>query len=235
MPDEDIARLLRHAGEAVLVGGQALAFWISYYRAPMRDAPGPVVTRDAGFLGDRDDAARLAKAIGGTVEYPRHMSILAGVVKKRLGAGAGYEVDVLRTLNGLAAEAVRKRAKTVTDESRGATYKVMAPVDCLVSRLENIRTIAAKRTDMDLWQARMAVHVARSQMEDLLAQDEEKQAIRAATQVFQAGTHPMGLHAFRRHAIDVLDAVPVGNFTSGDFVEQQCARSISRIRMLRAL
>lgn len=209
VPADDLERLLQHAGEAILVGGQALAFWIAYYRLPMKDAPGLVFT-DVEFLGSKEDAVRFSEAVG-------------------------YEVNVLRSLNGLSADAVRKRAKTITDDSLGARYRVMAPVDCLVSRLENLRTIAAKRTGIDIWQARMAVRVVRAQLQQLLKDGKEKDAIRAATEIIRAGTHPMGLGAFRKHGIDVLEAVPVDSFTARDFIGQQWTRSVSRIEQLRAL
>ena len=56
VPDDDLARLLQNAGDAVLVGGQALAFWISYYKAPMQDAPGPA--RPPGVRPVRPDDER---------------------------------------------------------------------------------------------------------------------------------------------------------------------------------
>lgn len=233
IPPAELDRLLQNAGDAVLVGGQALAFWIAYYGVPIGDSPGAVVSKDADFLGDREDARRFSLAIGGKVDYPRSMSILAGVVRKKISPTEAFEVDILRTLNGMDSAAVRKRAKEVSDPGRNARYFVMSPVDCLVSRLENLRTIAAKKTATGTWQARVAVRVARAHVEALLAAEQEKEAIRAATEILRAATHAMGLNAFKRHGIDVLESVPIDAYRSRNFVEQQWPRSVSRIRQLR--
>ena len=46
VPEEDLERLLASAGKAVLVGGQALAFWMNHYGIDASDAPEAVVTKD---------------------------------------------------------------------------------------------------------------------------------------------------------------------------------------------
>lgn len=233
VPPAELDRLLQHAGKAVLVGGQALAFWIAYYGVHIDDAADAVVSKDADFLGDRDDAQRFSIAIGGAVEFPRAMSILAGIVRKRVSPTEVFEVDILRTLNGLDPAAVRKHAREISDSGRNARYFVMSPVDCLVSRLENLRTIVSKQTATGAWQARVAVRVARAHTEALLAAGQEKEAVRTATEILRAATHAMGLNAFERHGIDVLEAVPINAYRSRNFVEQQWPRSVSRIRQLR--
>jgi len=233
VPPAELDRLLQHAGKAVLVGGQALAFWIAYYGVHIDDAADAVVSKDADFLGDRDDAQRFSIAIGGAVEFPGAMSILAGIVRKRVSPTEVFEVDILRTLNGLDPAAVRKHAREISDSGRNARYFVMSPVDCLVSRLENLRTIVSKQTATGAWQARVAVRVARAHTEALLAAGQEKEAVRTATEILRAATHAMGLNAFERHGIDVLEAVPIAAYRSRTFVEQQWPRSVSRIQQLR--
>jgi hypothetical protein len=235
IPSTELDRLLQTAGDAVLVGGQALAFWISYYGVPIDDAPDAIVSRDADFLGDREDAQRFSDAIGGTVEYPKTMSILAGVVRKKISLDEEFEVDVLRALNGLSPSSVHKHAKRISDPRRNARYFVMSPIDCLISRLENLRTIAEKQTSQGIWQARIAARVARSHLEGLLQNAQEKEAIRGAIEILRAATHAMGLNAFKKHGIDLLDAIPIERFMTKNFVEQQWARSTSRIRQIRAL
>lgn len=233
IPGAELDKLLRNAGGAVLVGARALAYWVAYYRVRIDGAAGTLSTHDVDFLGDRDDARRLALAVGGTVSFPENMSILAGVVSKTIRAGHQYEVDVLRTLNGLSPAAVRKRASKATENLTGTSYFVMSPVDCLVSRLENLRTIAAKRTADGIWQARMGVKVVRACIESLLVDAREKEAIRVATDVLRAATHAMGMNAFNRHGIEVLESVPIDAYRSRNFVEQQWVRSVSRIQQLR--
>jgi len=235
IPKADLDLLLASAGPAVLVGGQALAFWIAFYSVPMDDAPEAVVTKDADFLGSPEDAERLSAAVGGALETPKGITILAGIVKKRLSANKEYEVDVLLRLNGLSAEDVARRAKEIEVRESGVRYRVMSPLDCLVSRLENLRTIPEKRNDSGAWQARMAVRVAGSYLSELLDKDDEKTAIRAATDILNASLQAMGLNAFKTYGIDLLEAIPVERYRTKAFVTQQWERSVKRIREARRL
>ncbi|MGQ0509314.1 MAG: hypothetical protein ACT4P9_01765 [Betaproteobacteria bacterium] len=219
----------------MLVGGQALSFWIAYYGTELDDVPPGVITKDADFLGDQNDVRRLAAAINGVPEFPRNMSILSGVVRKSLSANEEYEVDVLRMIEGLSANSVRKQAWPISDELRKARYFVMSPLDCLVSRLENLRKIENKRTDMGIWQARAAVRVIRKYIENLLTDGEEKEAIRAATEVLRIATHSMGANAYRRYGIDVMETVPIERYKTEAFREQQWRRSVARVEQLRAI
>ena len=236
IPDEDIARLLQSAGKAVLIGGQALAFWMFHYGASPDDAPEAVVTKDADFLGSRDDVKRLANAVGGTAEYPKTISILSGIIKKSISPEEEYEVDVLRKVNGLSAEEIRRRALEMTRD--GARFLVMSPIDVLISRLENLRLIAAKQTPSGEWQTRTAVDMARAYIVDLLEKKADREAKHAATAILTAATHPMGINAHKRYGIDVLEALPIDKFDRSrfhSFLENEWPRQVRRIHFIREL
>jgi hypothetical protein len=234
IPQNEFARLLHSAGKAILVGGQALAFWIARYDVAWDDAPEAIVTKDADFLGRKDDVERMAAAVGGSIEYPKTMNILVGVIRKRISVEDEYEVDILWRLNGLSPEEIRRHAVQVSNQS-GARFFVMSPTDCLISRLENLRLIPAKQTPSGEWQARVAVRVARAYIEELLGKQDERDARRAATTILTAATHSMGINAFRKYGIDVLEAVPVAKFKHRGFFEQQWPQSLRRIEKVRGL
>lgn len=234
VPEEDLDRLLASAGNAILVGGQALAYWMNRYGIDASGSPEAVVTKDVDFLGGREDAERLAGTVGGVVEFPKTMSILSGVIRKELAGGKAYEVDLLRQVNGVTATDVRRGAEPVELES-GTRFLVMSPIECLTSRLENLRTIRDKQTPAGVWQARIAVKIARRYIEELIAKGAEKPAIRAATSILAAATHAMGLNAYRKHGIDPLDAVPIDQYTNRTFAESQWARSVARLEKVRAV
>jgi hypothetical protein len=111
---------------------------------------------------------------------------------------------------------------------------VVSPVDGLISRLENLRTIREKQTHVGVWQAR-ARPVTRCYVEDLLARNEEKAATRAATDILDASIQPIGLSAFRNYEIDALESIPVEDFQTKAFRERQWPRSVKRIKDLRTL
>jgi hypothetical protein len=83
------------------------------------------------------------------------------------------------------------------------------------------------------WQARLSILICRAYIGRLLAGGDEAEAIRAATKIMEvAGTAP-GLQAYHRFGLELLDAIPIDEFTSGAFKTQQYARTTNRIRMLR--
>jgi hypothetical protein len=232
VPREDFDRLLESAGAAVLVGGQALAFWMAHYGVNASDSPEAVVTKDVDFLGEKADVERLAAAVGGSVEFPKHMSILAGVVRKRIAPDKEYEVDILWRINGVTDTDIRRTAIEQVIGA-GAKYFVMSPIECLVTRVANLHKIEDKRTPAGIWQARKAVEVARRHIEDMLSKGAEREAIRAATRILATATHTMGINAFQKYDIDVLEAVPVSHYKSKAFVERQWTLSVGRVEKVR--
>jgi len=219
----------------VLVGGQALAFWVAWFGVELKDAPRAYISGDADFLGSREHVARLSAALGGKAIYPprRGMTALYGVVEKKTG-GATVGMDVLRKLAGLDAEGVRRRAIEMThpaDES--VRFRIMDPVDCLVSRLENLRRLSAKRDEVAAWQARLAIAVCRAYIKELLSLDAERKAIRVATAIFRLAGSAPGLQAHTKHGLDVLDAVPVNRFRNESFKREQARRAVAAILKVR--
>src|SRR3989304_522343 len=98
-----------------MVGGQALAFWLAYFKIDFSDGPRVYVSSDADFLGFLKHVGAFSRAIGGKAVYPpkRGMSALYGAAEKSAG-GRFVGVDVLHKVVGLDAGAVRKRAGEVT-------------------------------------------------------------------------------------------------------------------------
>ena len=232
----DLLKLLRVSGDAVLVGGQALAFWVFYFNLDLPDGPRPYVSTDADFLGFRSHVEAFSHAIGGRAEYPtrRQITALHGVVMKQTRSGEQIGVDVLHAVVGVGADEVREHALDVRHpQDPNVSFRVMSPIDCMVSRFENLRKLADKHSDVGVWQARISIAVCRAHLEKLLALEDERQAIRAATRLLEiAGTAP-GLQAFRKHDLNLLDGIPIARFKSRTFKEQQYKRTVARIKILR--
>lgn len=79
-----VLQLLSHIpSDLILVGGQALAFWVEHYSidaTPPADEDEAYVSLDADFLGKRDHVKILAGIIAGKASYPprKAMTILCG-------------------------------------------------------------------------------------------------------------------------------------------------------------
>ncbi|MBI3376611.1 MAG: hypothetical protein HY017_33260 [Betaproteobacteria bacterium] len=215
-----LAKLLGLARGAVLVGGQAVAFWASFLNVPVPPALGSYVTKDSDFLGDREDVARMASGMQGAALYPhqRALTALAGQVKIDLSEHRYLNIDVLHKIVGFDdSDAVRKRAEErFLGEVR---FRVMHPVDCLKSRLENLRKLAEKRNEAGAAQAELAVRVVRRYLETVLEEGNERLALRAAESVAKMAVEPAGALVFRSYGIDVLDAVPVKRISNKKFLD----------------
>lgn len=235
--DEDLLKLLRVSEDAILVGGQALAFWVAYFGVEIAPGPRPFISSDADFLGLARHVAKFAAAVGGRAEYPsrRRITALQGVVTKQTPGGTRISVDVLGSVVGLPADAVSRRAVAMRHHrDPSLSFKVMSPTDCLVSRFENLRQLEDKQNEIGIWQAGISIAVCRAYLETLIAMDDERAAIRAATKILEiAGTAP-GLQAFRRYGLEPLDGIPIGAFASRTFRNEQYARTTARVRGLRA-
>lgn len=234
--DHDLLKLLRVARDAVLIGGQALAFWMAYFKLPIPPGPRIYISHDADFLGFAEDVERLSNAIGGRAAYPSEHQITAleGVVIVKTETGEAIGVDVLRSVVGLKAEMIRQRAVELSNSTDPElTFKVMHPIDCMISRFENLRKIPEKQDSVGVWQAKLSIMVCRAYVEAILAAGDERQAIRAATRILEVAGAASGLQAFRKHGLELLDGIPIERFASAAFRGQQHARTAERIRKLR--
>lgn len=228
-----LAKLLGLAQDAVLVGGQAVAFWASFFNIPVPPALPPYVTKDTDFLGNRKDVARMASGMGGAALYPhrRGLTALAGQVRIDLSEHEFLGIDVLHRIVGFEdSDAVRRRAE---ERSLGEVrFRVMHPIDCLRSRIENLRVLRDKRTEAGAAQASLSVRVVRRYIETILEERNERLALRAIESLAKLAVEPAGVLVFRSHGVDVLDAIPVKQVSNRKFLDvrwpQICAQAIAR-------
>jgi hypothetical protein len=215
-----LVKLLGLAHGAVLVGGQAVAFWASLFGVPVPPALESYVTKDSDFLGNRADVARIASGMQGAALYPhqRGLTALAGQVRIDLSEHRFLNIDVLHRIVGFDdSDAVRKRAE---ERSLGEVrFRVMHPVDCLKSRLENLRKLAEKRNAAGAAQVELAVRVVRRYLETVLEEGNERLALRVAENVAKMAVEPAGALVYQGYGVDVLEAVPVKRISNRKFLD----------------
>lgn len=83
------------------------------------------------------------------------------------------------------------------------------------------------------WQARMAIAACRAYVEELIRLDDERNAIRIATSLFQLAGSATGLQAYAKHGLDILEAIPLSRFSNTNFRNEQAARSLATISKAR--
>lgn len=220
---ELLERVLRNVThDAVLVGGQALAFWVAYYGIEV-NSPALVgaISDDADFLGGRADVIAIAKAVSGTPEFvsPKLVSALVGQVKIQLSASEFVNIDVLHKVVGIEAERIRQRASRAT---LGATdFFVMHPLDVLCSRVENLAIVPDKQNSQGVEQAKLSLQVARAHIVELLADTAEvpRMALKAVEYAVRIGKSGAGRKVAKEFGIDFRCAIPGYAIKSEDFLK----------------
>lgn len=107
----------------MLVGGQAVIYWLTYYRERVEALRRLtfVTSDDVDFYGTQEDARRMADAIAGSDVRNfgvDSLSAATAVVRFREQAGEERQIDFLRTIHGLDTEEVRNTAIEVELKDR---------------------------------------------------------------------------------------------------------------------
>lgn len=189
-----LSRVLSAAkDDTVLIGGQALAFWVSRYKIA-NPADLSVITRDVDFCvssrSNEEPLKRFAKAIGG--QYRIEHGFSSSLVGVALGDQNGEQVnvDVLWKVKGFKPGEAERRALVGSDVSTGHHFKVMHPFDVLWSRMINLHAIKEKQNDQGVAQARLACEVVRCYLKSQIAHltsSEDPNALR----IISKALHPI--------------------------------------------
>lgn len=230
-PPETVERLLQAAGgDLVLVGGQALAFWVDYYGVSPHESGVPAISNDVDFLaqsaGDKDPVRRFAQAIGGQAVFPnkRALTALVGQAVREVSDEEYLNVDVIFKVVGLEGETVYKRAVKITAGEGRASFLVMHPLDVLQSRVANLHKLPDKQNDKGRMQLALAIEVGREFLRGAArdAQAAETAAGRSPIQDFVSAIERMaiedaGRKVAARHGLHVADAIDPHLIPPGPF------------------
>lgn len=194
--------------DMILVGGQALAFWLEHFGIdPMLGRhDSAFISMDADLLGKREHVRALADAVSGVANYPprQAMTILSGqIFLVNRNDGTYMNIDVIHRIGNMSSNDVRRRS--VEASVQGVPFRVMHPLDVLVSRLENFRGIRDKQNELGLRQVRLAIAVAGEFVAEAAGRDEGI-ATRAVEVIASAARSAAGIYA-RKHGAEVYDAI----------------------------
>jgi hypothetical protein len=226
MPPALLAKLIDGAGSAVLIGGQALAFWV--YRLGVAVPEGvPGISNDADFLSvdaDAHSVDRFARVLGGQTLFPgpRALPALVGQAFVLLPGDEVLNVDVLRQVFGLRSEAVARRA--VQARMGNATFQVMHPLHVLQSRLVNLHKLPDKQNDKGVMQLRLAVDMARQYLREFASRQPRGDVASGrsplqslVSEVERMARGDAGRKVARRHGVHVADAIDPSLIPAGPF------------------
>lgn len=175
LTEKEVDEILRSCdGRALLVGGQALAFWAQYYGIVPIDVLGENVTSDADFIGTAAVARGMAAALkskGWRYWQPTMDSATPQTAKlsKRIEGKGIKQIDFLDSIIGLERERVMRRAVTLHLRD-GTRLQLLHPLDVLESRLKNLAVLPSKRNRQGIAQARLAIDITRAFLEELVSE-----------------------------------------------------------------
>ena len=213
-PPALIKEVIANAGrDLVLIGGQALAYWILHYRVTV-PAHLPAVSRDIDFLGqaasDQASVRRLARRFGKAwLPGDRGLTALVGRVVVELPDDEYTTIDIVHKIAGFrSADTVRERAVTVT--LSGVDMQVMHPLDVLRSRMVNLHKLEEKQSDLGMTQLRLAIEVGRAFLAEVAAADTgggRPAVLRFIKAIHAFAREGAGRSVAERFGIHVADAI----------------------------
>jgi hypothetical protein len=232
--DATLRWLLQGLGDMVLVGGQALAFWMDRFHI---GTAGAAVTSDADALGSLPKAEALARRLNGRLLRPGERRLTALVAQIRLGSGARQRnIDVLHqlfTISGRSkshafTQKVRRRSVEVEWQT-GSVLRVMHPLDVLASRAHNAVGLLDDKGPHVVTQLIWAVEVAREAMLRVLDRPDagEERLGRMVQEVRTLALSAVGRRVLDQHGIELLDAIPLESI---ERLRPEHARQLAQLR-----
>jgi hypothetical protein len=234
----DVERVLERLGDAasrlVLVGGQALAFWHDRLAPRLADdlRAIPSASADVDFLGDRDLANLCAERLRGSLHVPSmdHPGTpQVGVVVFLTDDGKAHILDILETVFGLKAADIFAHSAMVRLAGGTVEFRVMDPVDCLLSRIHNIK-LSSHRNSHAANQLELSLPLAREYLLDLIDTGELDEALEGIERLFSfCVSTTFGQQSRLSTGIDAFAAVVVDSRLPSQFREQHYPQMLEHL------
>lgn len=222
LTEEEIDEILRSCnGRALLVGGQALAFWAQHYQVKPLGVLASSVTSDVDFVGTAQIARDLwqsLRALGWKYWQPTPDDATSQIAKlSKTVEGHGIkQVDFLDSIIGLKTDGIRRRA-VVLNLTDGTQLWVLHPLDVLESRLQNLARLPVKRTSQGSAQAHLALEVVRRYLEEAVDETSPRRLFDAIERVAHMAQQATLTDILQDYKLDLLSVVPVDRVSSEEF------------------
>lgn len=238
MPPELVQRVLESApSDVVLIGGQALAYWMGYYDIHAPGSTAPAISRDVDFFtpsaANTDPLRQFARAIRGRAEVS-HISALSALIGSAVAPaeeGRVYNVDLLHDVVGLDRARIEANAVCVPVPGTSVMIRLMHPLDVLQSRNANLHVLTEKQDATGQLQFRLAIEVARAYLEEQIEaiatgdaateQERDRAIFDAINTVSDYSTEDAAKKNAARYGIFLADAIPAWHIASETFWEKQ--------------
>lgn len=201
--------------DAIIVGGQALAYWAEYFDVDLFVTDSGI-TKDLDVFGDRNHLMQMGAALNASpqVQNPRFISALIGTIEIPISDNFASNVDVIHTIVGIERHEVRRNALKV--KIANFDCNMMHPMHVLESRLKNIAEIPEKRNEQGVNQAALAILVANRYIASRALEGGESVALKAIEKVVSFAKISAGKMA-ADFGLNLINAIPFDAIKNENF------------------
>lgn len=233
LKQDDANTLIRETAstKSVLVGGQAVAFWISYFKIPpLLDA----LTLDIDYLATATEAKRAhaklsfpSKLNVATMDAATPNTALLSVELK------GYDqpilVDYLAHIIGPTTRQIERSAVEI--EYAGTTIRVIHPLLLLQSKIANLHRLEIKRSKEGIEQARLAIAIAAAYIDDLIKlKAAQREILRAVQSISKFAATEPARYVHEHFGLECFDAIPASALQPGVLPEKFHTHQMPRLK-----
>jgi len=221
--------------DAVLVGGQALAVWVSFFGIPLPgESPhspnttfsvgstshdsGVAISSDSDFMGDRELVGKLSQRLANSsarYQLRSALSALHGVVEVHLDDHTYMSIDIIQGVAGLTGSRVWDRSITLVTPNDKA-FRILHPIDLLQSRVYNIAHFSEKQNDNGRLQLQLALQVANRYIRETKYALGERTALKQIEEIVGLAKSNEG-RAARHFGADYRIALPIDAIENRNF------------------
>lgn len=192
--------------DMVLVGGNAVIFWAEYYGVHLKTDD---LTTDVDFFATQNDVIEVSDRL--SLPHRQYIPDMgdpspnSGKIAVDIeGFSEPVEIDFLRCVTGLSDADIKSRSIEVALGS--IKIRVLNPLHCLESKLSNLRAHPQKRSEEGFEQARIAIEVARSYLNDMAIN--ERKFIASVKRVFELARSDTGVFCSQEYGLHAFSSVP---------------------------
>ncbi len=229
---KEFAPIFAGVDAPLVVGGQAVNIWAELYVAavPALKKFAPFTSKDADIYGTRAQAEALANRAGWefkAVTDPN--SIAVAVLSKPSASGPPLVVEVLKEVNGLTDQDLKK--SEIIQFSESQRYRIPSPPVLLKAKLYNLASLVNMDRPQDLKHSQMLLRIVPQYLNEMLTQHRSGQvgdknlvgALDYLKQVVQSGA---SYNAAQAYKLDLRTVIPTSVALAGGAIGEAAAKVV---------
>lgn len=201
----------------VLVGGQAVNLWASFYREDNLELSNylPFSSEDLDFYGGKLDAMEIRNRLGGELilnnnfdPSPNTAILLVNFKNKKL------RLDFLGSVFGISDSEIASNYKIISlKEAPENQLKVLHPILCLEGKLKSVVSLP-QQGRQDLKHLKMSVLFVKEFLKEICRDEQPKEGLKLIERIVSNTISETGLTVWLKHQVDLESAIPFDRLQS---------------------